>query len=87
MICVNMKYLAFDKVYSIYTYTLLFIIISKSRSKLYYLHFYNFYSYFNLISLSSRDEIHYYFYILSTHIIPNLYCIHIHIILFFVTRI
>ena len=53
----------------------------------YYLHFYKFYSYFNLISLSSRDEIHYYFYILFTHIIPNLYCTHIQIILLFVTRI
>ena len=53
----------------------------------YYLHFYKFYSYFNLISLSSRDEIHYYFYILSTHIIPKLYCTHIQIILLFVTRI
>ena len=46
-----------------------------------------FYSYFNLISLSLRDEIHYYFYILSTHIIPKLYCTHIQIILLFVTRI
>ena len=63
---------------------LLCIIISKLC---YYLHFYKFYSYFNLISLSAKVEIHYYFYILSTHIIPNLYCTHIQIILLFVTRI
>ena len=63
-------------------------ICSSRISKLcYYLHFYKFYSYFILISLSLRDEIHYYFYILSTHIIPKLYCTHIQIILLFVTRI
>ena len=32
-------------------------------------------------------RIHYYFYILFTHIIPDLYCTHIQIILLFVTRI